>query len=251
MPWSTKRNLWQQDIERGEYIRAILKVSIMSVCIAYLFYENVWAVILATPFLLPYIRYWETQQEQKLRGEFQIQLRDYLQALGAALSTGYALENAMREARKDLSKQYPAQARIIRDTKMLEHLLDLNMPVEQVWKEWAEQIDMEVLSRFVTVFIVSKRSGGDSLGIIKNAIGNICDIIDVEGEIQVVLSGKRMEFQVMSLIPLGMLCYMKWSFGDFMGVLYGNLLGAILMTICLGVYGAAIVWGNKIIQIEV
>lgn len=251
MPWSKKRNSWQQDIRGIDYMGAILKALLMDIIIGYLFYHTLWASVFFLPVLIPYIHFWEEKQEQQLREVFQVQFKDYLQALATAISVGYALENAMKEARRDLEQQYEGATRIMRDTRMLGHLLDLNMPVEQVWQEWEGQAQVEVLSRFATVFVVAKRSGGDSIGIIKHAIHNICDTMEVEEEIKVVLSGQRMEFQVMSLVPLGILCYMKFSFAEFMSALYGNAFGVILMTICLGVYGGAVLWGNRIIQIEV
>ncbi len=208
-------------------------------------------MVLFLPLLYPYIRIWETRQERRLKEEFQIQFRDYLQALASALSTGYALENAMKEARKDLGQQYDCSVRIMKDTKMMEHLLEMNMPVEQIWQEWSTQVQMEVMTQFVTVFIVAKRSGGDSITLIKNAIGTICETLEVENEIRVILAGKRMEFYIMSFVPLGILAYMKLCFTEFMSVLYGNTFGIILMTVCLGVYGVAIMWGNRILQIEV
>ena len=55
----------------------------------------------------------------------------------------------------------------------------------------------------------------------------------------------------MSIIPMGMICYLKISFPEFMEVLYGNLLGVFIMTICLLVYLAAYEIGKRIIEIEV
>ena len=60
-----------------------------------------------------------------------------------------------------------------------------------------------------------------------------------------------MEFQIMSVIPLGIIGYMRLSFPEFMAGLYGNLPGAVFMSICLGAYIAAWRLGCKIVEIEV
>lgn len=101
------------------------------------------------------------------------------------------------------------------------------------------------------VFIVAKKSGGDSVAIIRKAIANICEKLELEEEIQVGLTAKKLEFKVMACIPLGILLYMRLSFPEFMEILYGNILGVLIMSVCLVVYIVAYVWGNKIVEIEV
>ena len=44
---------------------------------------------------------------------------------------------------------------------------------------------------------------------------------------------------------------MKLTFGEFIGILYGNLTGAAVMSLCLLLYIGAYRLGRKIIQIEV
>ncbi len=203
------------------------------------------------PFLVLYIKKWENQKESQLKSIFEIQFKDYLQALASALSTGYALENAMKEARKDLARQYDSETRIMRDTGKMERLLEMNMSVEQVWMEWVNQTEIDVLQQFITVFMVAKKSGGDSVAIVKKSINNICERLEVEAEIRVLLTAKEFEFQIMSLVPIGIIFYMKLAFAEFMSVLYGNIFGVCFMTICLGVYVGAVLWGSKIVEIEV
>lgn len=99
--------------------------------------------------------------------------------------------------------------------------------------------------------MVAKKSGGDSVQIIRKAITNLCEKIEVEQEIQVGLAGKKLEFKIMSLVPLGILLYMRLCFVEFMDVLYGTALGASIMSVCLSVYVVAYYWGNKIVEIEV
>lgn len=203
------------------------------------------------PALIPYIKNWEFQQEEKLKARFRIQFRDYLQSLSTALRTGYALRNAMSEARKELTGQYQESTRIMKDTAILEHLLNMNMPMKQVWREWSYRTEIEELTQFYTIFMVAQKSGGNSVQIIRKAIQNLCEKMEVEAEIQVLLAAKKMEFYIMTVVPIGILLYMKLSFPEFMAVLYGNLLGMTVMTGCLGIYGVAYYLGQRILKIEV
>lgn len=167
------------------------------------------------------------------------------------MAAGYAVENAMKEARLDLSRYYEEDVRIMRDLLKMERLLQMHLPLEGIWKQWADVVDMRELDQFVTVFTLAKRSGGDSVQIIRQAIASICEKIEVEQEIQVGLTAKKLEFQIMSLVPVGILLYMRLSFPDFMSILYGNIIGVVIMTVCLGIYAMAFWWGSQIVEIEV
>ena len=86
---------------------------------------------------------------------------------------------------------------------------------------------------------------------IKDAVKVISEKMETEKEIQTMIASKKLEFEIMSMIPFGMIGYMKLTFGDFLKVLYGNPAGIIVMSICLALYFTAYIWGRKMIKIEV
>ena len=161
------------------------------------------------------------------------------------------MENAIRETKKDLGLMYGPDASIVREFTRMVRQLELNVTAEQAWQEFASRTELTEVRSFVTVFTLSKRSGGDSIAIIRNAIRQISDRMDTEREIETILSAKRLEFHIMSAGPFGIVAYMKLSFPEFMGQLYGTVAGAVFMTFCLLVYAAAWRLGNQIIHIEV
>ena len=87
--------------------------------------------------------------------------------------------------------------------------------------------------------------------IIKNTANKIGDKIDVKREIDTMLAAKRYEFRVMSVIPYAIIAYMTLSFPEFMGCLYGNVIGMGVMSVCLGIYMAAYALGAGMVEIEV
>ncbi len=219
--------------------------------ILYTFYHSIVICFIGLPLTIVYIFFWREKKCSKLKVIFIEELKDYLQALSTALRTGYAMENAMKEARKDLKKQYHSNTKIMRDTKKIDHFLSINTPVEMIWNTWAAESEIEELNQFVVVFITSKKLGGDSVSIINQTISQLCKKINVKKEIQVLLTAKKLEFQVMSVIPLGILIYMSLGFGSFMDILYTGILGRSVMTISLCIYILAYWWGSKIIDIKV
>ena len=174
-----------------------------------------------------------------------------IQSLSAALNTGYSVENAFYETQKELKILYPPQARISRELLVITRKLRIHIPVEQVLEEFAEQVLSEDVKSFVTVFVTAKKSGGDMIGIIRNTANQIGDKIEVKREIDTMLAAKKYEFQIMSVVPYGIIGYMSLSFPEFMNELYGNMAGIGVMTLCLGIYAGAYYLGIRILRIDV
>ena len=218
---------------------------------AYLFYAEVWAAVLLSPLGIYYYRRKKRESIRKKQREFRGQFRDALETLASALSVGYSMENAVKEVGREMQVMYPAKALIVREFIYMSRQLNINMTAEQVWKELARRTQLEEVQSFVTVFTLAKRNGGDSIAIIRSAVRQIGDKMDVEREINTILSAKKLEFKVMCVIPLGIVAYMRVSFPELMRVLYGNAAGIFFMSLCLLVYLTAIRLGQKIITIEV
>lgn len=217
----------------------------------YVFYES----FLPAPFFLPvwgiYMKNWLEDISRKKEQEFREQFKDSIQAMAAALKAGYSVENAIREAGKDLAPMYEKNTRIRKEYDRMCHQLSMKMPAETVLSEFAQRTGQEDVEDFVTVFAAAKRSGGDSISIIRNAVRIISEKIDTEKEIQTMIASQKLEFDIMCVVPFGIILYMKLTFGDFLSALYGNIAGVAVMTVCVCIYMAAYMLGRKIIRIEV
>ena len=247
----TAKNLWQQDITFKERTKAGMKTAGMIGITAWLYYRRVWAVIfLILPGIWLYREFLEEESKKKEQ-EFQKQFREMIQTLSSALNTGYSVENAFYETQKELKIQYPEEARISRELLLITRKLRMHIPVEQVLEEFAERVPSEDVKSFVTVFVTAKKSGGDMIGIIRNTTSQIGDKIEVKREIDTLLAAKKYEFQIMSMVPYGIIAYMSLSFSYLMEELYGNVTGIGVMTLCLGIYVGAYYLGVRILRIDV
>ena len=129
--------------------------------------------------------------------------------------------------------------------------IQMNVTAEAAFQEFAARTGDEDVQTFVTVFNLAKRSGGDTMEIIRNVVRQMGEKIDVEREIQTVISAKKMELRIMTAIPFAMIAYLRLSFPEFLQVLYGNPIGIIVMSVCLVIYLVAYESGKRIVEIEV
>ena len=101
------------------------------------------------------------------------------------------------------------------------------------------------------VLASAKRSGGNLPEIMEDTASVMAEKEATRNEIEVTLAGKRYEMRVMSLIPFGMIAYLRFGSPGYLDNLYRNPAGVLVMTFCLVIYGAALYWSEKIMQIEI
>ena len=251
MKYKRKKSYWQQDIRKTEYLGAFLQGSLIIIVVSYLFYGTWMCAILFSPYLIRYIKSWEKRTIKKRQQAFRLQFKEAIQSLSAGLNVGYSVENALREACKDLEEIYGKDEVILKELGYMVRQMKMNMTAESVFGEFAARTGDEDVQTFVTVFNMAKRSGGDTLEIIRNVVRQMGEKIDVEREISTLISAKKMELTIMSVIPFAMIGYMRISFPEFLGVLYGNPAGVIIMSVCLIVYLVSYEMGKRLVEIEV
>ena len=251
MRYKRKKNYWQQDIRKREYLRAFLQGIMIILAVSYLFYGTWICAILFSPYLIRYISSWEKQTIKKRQQTFRFQFKEAIQSLSAGLNVGYSVENALREACKELKGMYRKDEMILRELMYMVRQLQMNVTAESALQGLATRTEDEDVQTFVTVFNLAKRSGGDTLDIIRSAVRQMGEKIDVEREVHTVIAAKKMEFRIMTAIPFAMIVYLRIGFPELLGVLYGNPAGIVIMSVCLIIYLLAYEMGKKIVEIEV
>ena len=129
--------------------------------------------------------------------------------------------------------------------------LQMNQNLEDLLQSLAIRSGIEDIRNFAEIFAVSKRSGGNLIAIIRNTVQSISQKNETRKEIQVVLSAKKMEQNMMSVIPCLILFYVQTVSPGFLDSMYHNAAGVFIMSVSLMVYGGAVLWGRKIVDIEV
>ena len=89
MRFKIKKNYWQQDIRRRDYLLATLVGVLAILMISYLFYGTCLCAILLSPYLIYFLKSWEKQWIEKRKNMFQLQFKEAVQALATALNVGY------------------------------------------------------------------------------------------------------------------------------------------------------------------
>ena len=219
--------------------------------VGYLFYNTIWFSGIMILFLFPYYRLVQKKEAEKRLERLKVEFKDALTALTASLHTGYAIENAFREAYTELSLLHGEHALIVKEFDYMLKQMHVSRTVEEVVEEFALRSGLEDIQNFAQVFSMANRSGGKLISIMDAAAETIGQKIEVEREISVMIQGKKLEQRIMSIVPIGMIAYLRLGNGEFMQVLYESIAGRSVMTGCLIGYIAALWLGEKIMAIKV
>lgn len=219
--------------------------------IAWLFYRNKYVIVGAVFLYILVKKEVQNYLFRKQKNEMLIQFKEMLQMASAALKAGYAMENAFVCAREEFVRLYGEKALMAKEFAYINHQAELSITLESLLEDLAKRSGIEEISNFSQVFGFAKRSGGDYMKIFQNTVDKIGQKAEVKREIEVVIAAKRMEMNIMNLVPFGILFYVGITSPEFLEPLYGNWFGAGIMTVSLIVYGCAMGIGERIVDIQV
>lgn len=227
---------------------AVGKAILAVVLLAYFFYRSVWAVIPLAVIGVFFFKIEEKRQMERLREELVGQFKECILSVAASLKAGYAVENAFVESRNDMKLLYGEDSVIYRELELIRRGLVINITLEELLTDLAVRSGSDDIVQFAQVFAIAKKSGGKLPEIIQTTAEMIGRRIDARQEIRTLLSGRQMEQNIMKLMPFGILLYIGSSYQGYFDSFYHNLQGVVIMSVCLIVYVAAYVMGDRILQ---
>ncbi|HWT26655.1 MAG TPA: type II secretion system F family protein [Mobilitalea sp.] len=234
-----------------EYIRYLLEGVAAIAVLGGLFYQSIFGVLFLSPTIIFYCKAKKRQLIKEQKWKLNLEFRDGILSLSAALSTGYSAEHAFEEALKDLSLLYQSNSLIMQEFSYMLNQIRMNITAEKVLNDFGERSGIEDIISFAEVFATAKRTGGDLVKVIKTTCNTISDKIEVKREIITLITAKKFEANIMNIVPLMILCFLLFSSPGFLDPLYHNLFGVMVMTILLAVYLGAYLLSKKIVDIEV
>jgi len=234
-----------------EIVQNTMLFLLLDGAVACLFYKSAVAFWLCAPAYPLFLKYRRETCKKKRRQELAGQFLDGMRAVSASLSAGYSVETAFEDALKELQNIYTEEAMIMKEFRYILTQLRMNRNLEELLSGLAWRSGIEDIRNFAQVFATAKRTGGNLIGIIRNTIQCISQKEETRMEIQTCLAAKKMEQNIMSLVPVLILAYIRMISPDFLESMYHNLLGIAIMSVCLAMYAAAWYWGRKIVNIEV
>ncbi len=219
--------------------------------IAWVFYHSLWGMILL-PVIWGVVNHrWSQRRKRQQEAELREHFMHGLQVLNTALQAGYSMENSWREVEKETQMLYGKTGMFYQEIERMNRSANMNIPVEELFAEAAMRSQCQEMLSFAQILEYGRKSGGNWTKVIEDSIMRLQERYETQKEIEVLISGKRLEQQVMNVIPIGILIFLQLSAWDYLRVLYESVLGILIMSVCLVTYGVAIWISEKIMDIQV
>ncbi|MBQ1598019.1 MAG: hypothetical protein IIT72_04860 [Lachnospiraceae bacterium] len=219
--------------------------------LAWLFYDSIFGLLLLPPVWILNTKRRRLEEQNQWERQLELEYKELLVSVSSSLQTGYSVEHAFEEAERSIFLLYGKASVLLPGLKRLNGQVRLRVPVEKAFREMAENYGSEDLLDFAVIFGFGKRLGGDYIQNIRDSAKKISQRVELSQEISTCIAEKQLELKAMTVMPAGILAYMRLAAGEYMDPVYHHLLGILAMTGALVLYAGSIWLGKKIINIQV
>ena len=233
-----------------EWILYLAEYLVAVAFIAALFYDSVIALVLLLVGLKRYYGIRRAGCIRRRKSALTLEFREFLGKLSVNLQCGYSLENAMRESLNDLELICGTQSLLAGEIRRFLREMMNHVPVEQLWEELGHRSGISVMEDFAAVIRVARESGGNLPAVIGRSSERIGESLDLKRDLETAIASKKFEAGIMAVIPFFMIGYINVTSPGYFEVLYHNVTGIAISTVCLTIYAIALYLILKIVNIQ-
>lgn len=229
----------------GEFIAATIICMILFPAIVFFLRRDIPLSLLAAVlgFFAP--RWYVSYLQGKRLKAFNDQLGDIISMMVNGIRAGYSVLQAMEAVAKEMDE--PASEEFSRVVKEVQ----LGLSLEQALDNLLRRVPSDDLDMTVTAIKVQQEVGGNLAEVLDTISFTIRERVRIKGEIRALTAQARASGYVVSLLPIGVAVLVYAINPKFMGVMFTDQCGWMM----LGVAGAGIIAGffitQKIADIEV
>lgn len=234
----------------GIFLPALGKGVLLGLGITWLFFDGLLGLV-CMPFCVAFVWMREKRNRmQKQQEKNQELFAEYLGFLKEALLVGYSLEQAVTEGKKGMLTAGREEDPFLQCVSRMERKMQLGMPVEAAFAEWAQEAKCEDIRDFSEVLFIAKRTGGVVQQVIDNTERVIREKQETLRYIRSVLHSREYEAKVMKLMPFVMLLYLRLFMPEYLEPLYHNPAGVFIMSAVLAGYGVLCLVSDRVTKVS-
>lgn len=223
--------------------------AIVGAIVAYVFYELWWvSIIFAIICGFAFIPIRTNQIINKRQKKLTLQFRGLLEALSTSIGAGKNIYDSFTGAINDLAIQFGTDADIVREVQIIRLGLDNNIQVEDMLLNFADRSGLDDVHNFANVFATCYKKGGNIKEVIKNTTDIIGDKIEIQMELETMVSGQKTEQNIMFVMPVIFIMLMKSMGGDLVDL--SSAVGKLSVTAAIFIFVIAYFVSRKILDIK-
>jgi len=244
-----KTNYAQPKSEWREELKCLIEGFFIVSILAYFFYRSYAALIVLTPGIWFYRKEKMKRSAKQRKFMLEQQFRETLISVQTNLQSGYSVENAFGESYQYVVDIYGKKSDMAEELMWIKKGLNNGDTLEHLLLDLGRRCPESALEDFANIYSIACKSGGGWTEVIVKIVSGINQRMETKQEIETLIHGKKIESKVMCIVPFFILFYMDITSRGYFDVLYHNLVGIIIMTVCLGIYVFAFFVSEKITEL--
>ena len=214
------------------------------------FYRNILlSAIVGAAALYPGMKKYKDMKKDRRQHALLLQFRDMMESLTASYSVGKNTNEAFQDALADLSNIYAPNADIVNELRWIVNGILNGKDIQELLDNFARRSHLDDIESFATIFAVSSQYGGNLKRVVAETRDIISDKIEIELEIQTLLTANKNELNIMIVMPV-ILMLMLSSVGN-LSIVQNTPLNVLVKTVAIVIFVAAYMIGQKIVNIRI
>ena len=195
-----------------------------------------------------------TAQQKAIRKRI-IRLRtqffDLLEAMSVAMRAGNPVLKALESARDDLVLIHGEGSDIITELDIILSRFRNAVPLSQAFSDLAERSGLEDIESFASIYATIEGKSSRADEIVRETQSVIADKMEIEMEIDTLMSAAKSEVNIMLFMPLVILLVIGYAGAGFMDAIYTTAMGRIVATGGLTVFIISYIMARKFSSVKI
>lgn len=235
-----------------DHIAAFLIGMVAGFAVLFIFYKIIWlsvlgGVLVGTVYIFVAQQAAIRKRLQKLR----LQFFDMLEAMSVAMRAGNPMLKALQSARADLVMIYSESSDIIAELDIIIRKFNNAIPLSEAFSDFARRSGLEDVASFASIYATIEGRSSQADEIVRETQQIIADKMEIEMEIDAMMTSAKSEVNIMLFMPLVILGVIGYAGAGFMDAIYTTTLGRIVATGGLIVFLISFVMARKFSNVEI
>lgn len=255
---NTERRKWKQRfhpqyqyLSHKEQRRYYLLYLFLLAALLWLCFRSLLVCLSAFFFIPALMRRKDREKGKQKELLLQQQFRKVMEMMYSSAAAGSTAEKCITDALQDMRARPEEYTELLPAFEDIARKLSQNVPFTEAMEEFAAHSLSADVRNFVRILCSAVRSGGSLPEIIKRMSDAVSMRVEVNEDIDTLLTEKKSELRLMKIFPLGIFVYLCLVSADYMTVLFDSAVGHMIMAGVLGVYVLAVYMAEKILDIRV
>jgi len=187
---------------------------------------------------------------KKRKTKLRLQFFDLLEAMSVSMRAGGTVLKSLQNAREDLLLIYSEDSDIITEVDIIIGKFNNAVALSEAFSDLAKRSGLEDITNFATIYATIEGKSGRADEIIKETQQIIADKMEIEMEIDTLMTAAKSEVNIMLFMPLIILGIIGYAGAGFMDSIYTTGAGRVVSTGGLIVFAISFVLAKKFSSIK-